>query len=153
MDGKGLNLLCIVGDSADMRNLSEIVNALGWTATFASNGLDGYAFAMTKRFDVILTDQDMDDLPGLGVFKCVRTGNGPNSATPFLLNSREFTSEIIQTANEMQVDALVEIPLLQSHLKDLLPTLARGGDAANRAVEPSECGLIQSVPVLQKFFG
>ena len=154
MIGKGLSLLCVVNDAADTRNLEDIVKTLRWTATFASNGLDGYAFAMTKRFDVILTDQDIDDLTGLGLFKCIRTGNGPNAATPFLLNSRRFTPEIIQAANEMKVEALVEIPLLRSHLKDLLPKLVRGAQAANFGTEPSEqCGLIQSVPVFQKFFG
>ena len=154
MDDKRLNLLCVADDPADIHSIQELINALRWTATFASNGLDGYAFAKTSRFDVIVTDQDMTDLPGLSLFKCIRTGNGPNAGTPFLLTGRSFTPEIVQSANEMQIEAVVEKPLLRSHLKDLLANLAKGEHAANDGSAPSgQCRILHSVPAFQKFFG
>lgn len=155
MDDKCLNLLCVEDDPADARLLKNIVDSLGWSATYATNGLDGYAFAQTKRFDVIVTNQTMPDLPGLGLFKCVRTGHGPNSATPFLLNSRSFTSEIIELVLKFKVEAVVEKPLLKSHLKDQLLRLSRGQSAANDVTAPTfgVGDIRKSLPSLRKLSG
>ncbi|MEM7060362.1 MAG: response regulator [Pseudomonadota bacterium] len=151
----GLKLLCVEDDPVDVRTLLEIINEFGWTATFATNGLDGYAFAQTERFDVIVSDQNMEDLTGLGLFKCVRSGNGPNSQTPFVLNSWSFTPEIIRSAEEMQVDALVAKPLLKMHVKQHLNSLVGPAPAANQTSKPTgpcDCQILKRVPLIQKFF-
>lgn len=152
---EGLKVLCVANDPVDVRTLTEIVADLGWTATFASNGLDGYAFAQTERFNVIVSDQNMEDLTGLGLFKCVRTGNGPNAKTPFLLNSWNFTPEIVREAEEMQVEALVAKPLLTLHMRENLTHLAGLAPAANDASEPSklhDCRILRRVPLFRRLF-
>ena len=152
----GLKILCVADDPVDVRTILEIVDDFGWSATLASNGLDGYAFAQTERYDVIVTDQNMEDLTGLGLFKCIRTGNGPNAKTPFLLNSWNFTPEVVREAEMMKVEALVAKPLLTQHIKEHLTHLVGHANVANDVTAPSEkreCMILKGVPILRKFFG
>jgi len=151
----GLKVLCVEDNPVDARTLIEIIEDLGWSATHASNGLDAYAFAQTERYDIIVTDQNMEDLSGLGLFKCVRTGNGPNAKTPFLLNSASFTPEIIREAERMEVEAVIAKPLLKSLTMENLTHLVAQGPAANDIAEPSnqsECLIWKGMPFLKKFF-
>ena len=137
METASMNILCVEDDKIDQRLLRDMIGSLNWSAIYASNGLDGYAYAQTQRFDVIIANQNMDDLTGLGLFKCLRTGNGPNAQTPFLLSSWEFTPDDMIAAKDQGVDALVAKPFVRSHFRDQVRHLCRQIKAANRTAEPS----------------
>lgn len=154
MEPASVTLLCVENDDIDQRQLREMIGSLNWSAIYASNGLDGYAYAQTQRFDAIIANQKMPDLTGLGMFKCVRKGNGPNAQTPFLISSWEFTQDDLSAARDLGVEALAVKPFVRSHLRDQILHLCRGIKAANQPLEPSDATgchpLRRSIAVLRR---
>lgn len=126
MNAQCLHLLCIEDDDADLEALRGYTDILGWTAIFARNGIDGYALAKTRRFDVIVTDQNMPGLTGLGLIKVLREGHGPNAQTPVMLNSHSLTPPVLLDAERLNVETVVAKPLLLTDFKNGTQRLARG---------------------------
>ena len=128
-------LLCVDDDPGDREALREYIDILGWNAVFAANGTDGYAHAQVKRYDLIVVDQNMPDLTGLGLVKCIRARSGPNAETPIFLNSRSLTPSITADAANLQVEAIEDKPLLLSRFKATSMRLLREapGQAAARS--------------------
>lgn len=65
--------LLLIDDSlADLRVLTEIASARGWSVSVAFNGKDGYHKALMSRFDLILLDVSMPVLDGFGACRLLK---------------------------------------------------------------------------------
>lgn len=128
------NLLCVEDDPADREALRDYVDILGWNASFSTSGIQGHARAMQTRFDVIVTDQNMPGLTGLGLVACLRHGKGPNARTPVLLNTQLLTPDVLERAQQLQIEAVVEKPLMLTSFKERIHRLLRRRSAADQAM-------------------
>ncbi|PJE26252.1 Aerobic respiration control sensor protein ArcB [Pseudooceanicola marinus] len=77
--------LLLVDDNEINRDLlSAMLKKLGHKVTLASGGQHGIDLASSTKFDAILMDISMPGVNGLQATQAIRSGNGPNTATPII---------------------------------------------------------------------
>jgi len=67
-----VRLLLIDDSMADLRLLTEIATARGWSVAVAFNGKDGYHKALLSRFDLILLDVNMPVVDGFATCRLLK---------------------------------------------------------------------------------
>jgi PAS domain S-box-containing protein len=112
----------IVDDERTLVELAEEITAgLGYEPVgFSSSGAALQAFqAAPHRFDVVLTDESMPDLPGTELAREIRR---IRSAVPIIVMSGYGGTQLANRAAEVGVNAVLRKPL---HSRDLAESLAR----------------------------
>ncbi len=91
-----MHSILAVDDSASMRQMvSFTLKNAGYDVVEAVDGQDALEKARSRRFDLVLTDQNMPRLDGIGLTKQLRTD--PNfKATPILILTTESSDEMKQ---------------------------------------------------------
>lgn len=83
-----------VDDSPSIREMVKYcLESAGYNITEAVDGEDGLNKARTKRFDLVLTDQNMPRMDGLSLIKSLRAMSDYKS-TPILMLTTESGEEI-----------------------------------------------------------
>ena len=118
------NILCVEDDPADQEALRGYADILGWPMTFAMNCAEGYERANSRRYDVILTDQNMPDCSGLDLIRKIRSSDGPSKNTPVLLNSWGLSDSVRAIAQALAVNVVLPKPVLLSTFKTEIRKLA-----------------------------
>jgi two-component system chemotaxis response regulator CheY len=90
-------LILAVDDSPSMRKMvSFTLSGAGYQVVEAFDGVDAFEKAMAHSFDLVLTDQNMPRLDGLGLTRKLR--EHPNfKATPILMLTTE-SSDLMKQA-------------------------------------------------------
>jgi two-component system chemotaxis response regulator CheY len=83
-----------VDDSGSLRQMVVFsLKAAGYQVTEAVDGMDGLEKAKSGVFDLVLTDQNMPRMDGLGLIRALRTL--PNyQKIPILMLTTEFSDEM-----------------------------------------------------------
>lgn len=91
-----MHSILAVDDSASMRKMVAFtLSSAGYHVIEAVDGQDGFEKAQLQKFDLILTDQNMPRLDGLGLTKKLR--ELPQFAgTPILILTTESSDEMKQ---------------------------------------------------------
>ena len=95
-----MHSILAVDDSASMRQMvSFTLKNAGYDVTDAVDGIDAFNKAMHRRFDLVLTDQNMPNLDGLGLTRKLR--ENPNfKVTPIVILTTESTDEMKQLGRD-----------------------------------------------------
>jgi len=68
-----MKTILLVDDDAQIRALlREILSIETYAITEATNGAEGLALAMKKKFDLIITDRAMPEMDGLAMLKALK---------------------------------------------------------------------------------
>lgn len=133
-----LNAL-VVDDQYNFRLLlRNVLNSIGISSVRdARDGAEAFALMQNEHFDVVLTDDEMSPLDGLGLTRRVRSSNGnPDPRTLIiLLPSQEISREYLQNATRAGVHDMIIKPLatnsvrarIEKHLTNPLPFHEIGG--------------------------
>ncbi|MDQ6679556.1 MAG: response regulator [Pseudomonadota bacterium] len=91
-----MHSILAVDDSASMRQMvSFTLQNAGYEVVDAVDGVDAFDKANRRRFDLVLTDQNMPNLDGIGLTKKLR--DNPNfKSTPILILTTESSDEMKQ---------------------------------------------------------
>ena len=85
-----------VDDSASMRKMVAFtLTGAGYQVTEAVDGQDAYEKAQSQTFDLVLTDQNMPRLDGLGLTRKLRE-HPAFAKTPILILTTESSDEMKQ---------------------------------------------------------
>ena len=89
-----MKTILLVDDSATIRNmLKAYLQPLGYRILEAAGGRAGLQQSETQDIDLIITDQNMPGLDGLGMVKAIREG-GRNANTPIMVLTTETSDEM-----------------------------------------------------------
>ena len=91
-----MHSILAVDDSASMRQMvSFTLKSAGYDVVDAVDGVDAFDKALQRRFDLVLTDQNMPRLDGIGLTKKLR--DHPSfAATPILILTTESSDQMKQ---------------------------------------------------------
>jgi two-component system, chemotaxis family, chemotaxis protein CheY len=85
-----------VDDSASMRQMvSFTLKSAGYAVVQAEDGEDAYEKAQSGRFDLVLTDQNMPRLDGIGLTRKLRQ-HPAYAGTPILILTTESSDQMKQ---------------------------------------------------------
>ncbi|SHM73312.1 response regulator [Rhizobacter sp. OV335] len=88
--------ILIVDDSASMRQMvSFTLKSAGYTVVDAVDGQDAYEKTSSNDFDLVLTDQNMPRLDGIGLTRKLRD-NPKFKTTPILILTTESSDSMKQ---------------------------------------------------------
>ena len=91
-----MHSILAVDDSASMRQMvSFTLKSAGYDVVDAVDGQDAYDKANKRRFDLVLTDQNMPRLDGIGLTRKLR-GHPGFAATPILILTTESSDQMKQ---------------------------------------------------------
>lgn len=91
-----MHSILAVDDSASMRQMvSFTLKNAGFDVVEAVDGEDAYAKARNRRFDLVLTDQNMPRLDGISLTRRLRE-QASFSQTPILILTTESSDEMKQ---------------------------------------------------------
>ncbi len=117
------NILAI-DDSVAMREiLAATLKAAGYQVTLAADGEAGLKAALASVFDLVLTDQHMPGMTGLGLIAALR-GNPAYEATPILVLTTESGDSFKAAARAAGATGWIEKPLDPDTLTELVAALA-----------------------------
>ena len=89
-----------VDDSASMRQMvSFTLQHAGYDVVEAADGEDAFEKARNQSFDLVLTDQNMPRLDGIGLTRRLR-GHAAFQSTPILILTTESSDEMKQAGRE-----------------------------------------------------
>jgi PAS domain S-box-containing protein len=119
--GKGESIMIVDDEPALVELAEEITAGLGYEPVgFASSRAALHAFqAAPQRFDVVLTDESMPDLPGTELAREIWR---IRPTVPIIVMTGYRGSQLTNKAAEIGVNALLRKPL---HSRDLAESLAR----------------------------
>jgi signal transduction histidine kinase/CheY-like chemotaxis protein len=87
-------ILLVEDHPINQKLATVLLKRLGYTVDLATDGAQGVAAAQNRHYNLILMDVQMPIMNGFEATKQIRTGDGPNKATPI----------VALTANAMQSD-------------------------------------------------
>lgn len=91
-----MHSILAVDDSASMRQMvSFTLKSAGYDVTEAVDGQDAYDKAAQRQFDLVLTDQNMPQLDGIGLTRKLRE-HPSFKATPILILTTESSDQMKQ---------------------------------------------------------
>ena len=110
--------ILVVDDFPSMRKiLRNLLNKIGITdVERAGNGAEAYAKMRKSRFDLVITDWNMEPVTGLELVQRVRS-DARVSATPFIMVTAQNNSESIIEAKRAGVDSYIVKPFTADVLK------------------------------------
>jgi len=91
-----MHSILAVDDSASMRQMVTFtLKSAGYNVVEAVDGQDAYEKAATRNFDLVLTDQNMPRMDGIGLTKKLRD-NPKFKSTPILILTTESSDQMKQ---------------------------------------------------------
>ena len=114
-----------VDDSASMRQMvSFTLRNAGFDVVEAVDGQDAFEKARTRNFDLVLTDQNMPRLDGIGLTKQLR-GHPNFKATPILILTTESSDEMKQAGRSAGATGWLVKPFDPSKLIEVIRKVVR----------------------------
>src|SRR5215470_13336370 len=124
---RGMRVL-LVEDGADIRDVfTVLLNAEGAEAMTAATGYDAIQLAARHRFDIVLTDLGLPDVPGDTVIRRVIATAGRR---PWIVVMTGYGEPFVGRAREAGADIILTKPMIWEWVLDRLVTLAGGQRAA-----------------------
>jgi len=91
-----MHSILVVDDSASMRQMvSFTLKSAGFEVVDAVDGVDAWEKASLRQFDLVLTDQNMPRLDGIGLTRQLR-GSARFKDTPILILTTESSDQMKQ---------------------------------------------------------
>ena len=114
-----LDILLAEDNPVNQLLLTALLKRFGHRVTAASDGQAAVDAARGRRFDCILMDMQMPRLDGRSAAAAIRTGTGPNQATPILALTADAAGRSA-SGGEGGIDAVLTKPIDSRALQDAL---------------------------------
>jgi len=120
-----MHSILAVDDSASMRQMvSFTLKNAGYHVVEAVDGEDAFEKARSREFDLVLTDQNMPRLDGIGLTRKLR--EHPNfKATPILILTTESSDQMKQAGRAAGATGWLVKPFDPSKLIDVIKKVVR----------------------------
>jgi two-component system, chemotaxis family, chemotaxis protein CheY len=120
-----MHTILAVDDSASMRQMvSFTLKNAGYDVTEAVDGQDALEKASSRNFDLVLTDQNMPRLDGIGLTKKLR--DQPKfKATPILILTTESSDEMKQAGRAAGATGWLVKPFDPAKLIEVIKKVVR----------------------------
>lgn len=120
-----MHSILAVDDSASMRQMvSFTLKNAGFDVVEAVDGQDAYEKARDRNFDVILTDQNMPHLDGIGLTRKLR--NTPKfKSTPILILTTESSDQMKQAGRAAGATGWLVKPFDPAKLIEVITKVVR----------------------------
>jgi two-component system, chemotaxis family, chemotaxis protein CheY len=113
-------LILAVDDSPSMRKMvSFTLTGAGYQVVEAVDGMDAYEKAQAQSFDLVLTDQNMPRLDGLGLTRKLRE-HPQFKTTPILMLTTESSDLMKQAGREAGATGWLVKPFDPARLLDVI---------------------------------
>jgi two-component system, chemotaxis family, chemotaxis protein CheY len=117
--------ILIVDDSASMRQMvSFTLKSAGYTVVEAVDGQDAYEKTSGTDFDLVLTDQNMPRLDGIGLTRKLRD-NPKFKTTPILILSTESSDSMKQAGRAAGASGWLVKPFDPAKLIEVIKKVLR----------------------------
>jgi len=114
-----------VDDSASMRQMvSFTLRSAGFDVVEAVDGVDAFDKARARPFDLVLTDQNMPRLDGIGLTRRLRDCPG-FKATPILILTTESSDEMKQAGRAAGATGWMVKPFDPTKLVEVIRKVVR----------------------------
>lgn len=120
-----MHSILAVDDSASMRQMvSFTLKNAGYNVVEAIDGEDAFDKARTRGFDLVLTDQNMPKLDGIGLTRKLR--EHPNfKATPILILTTESSDQMKQAGKAAGATGWMVKPFDPAKLIEVIKKVVR----------------------------
>ncbi len=120
-----MHSILAVDDSASMRQMvSFTLQNAGYEVVDAVDGVDAFDKANRRRFDLVLTDQNMPRLDGIGLTKKLRD-NPKFKATPILILTTESSDQMKQAGRSAGATGWLVKPFDPAKLIEVIKKVIR----------------------------
>ena len=120
-----MHSILAVDDSASMRQMvSFTLKNAGYEVTEAVDGEDALKKANTRAFDLVLTDQNMPHLDGIGLTKKLRQTDKFKS-TPILILTTESSDQMKQAGRDAGATGWMVKPFDPAKLIEVIKKVVR----------------------------
>jgi CheY-like chemotaxis protein len=111
-----LVILHVDDDPMNLRVVSEILSAFGFTGVQAGSGEEALDQLIGRRFDVVLMDIHMPQMSGIEVVRRLRASRGPARSTPVIALTADVLTRTRAEYLSLGFDDFVTKPILVSRL-------------------------------------
>lgn len=120
-----MHSILAVDDSASMRKLvSFTLKSAGYDVVDAVDGLDAWQKASQRHFDLVLTDQNMPNLDGIGLTRKLR--DSPEfRTTPILILTTESSDQMKQAGRNAGATGWLVKPFDPARLIEVIKKVIR----------------------------
>jgi CheY-like chemotaxis protein len=126
-----LVILHVDDDPMNLRVVSEILTAFGFTGVQAGSGEEALDQLIGRRFDVVLMDIHMPRMSGIEVVRRLRASPGPERGTPVIALTADVLTRTQAEYLALGFDDFVTKPILVSRLLEGIHRVV----AADRGVQ------------------
>ena len=120
-----MHTILAVDDSASMRQMVAFtLKNAGYEVTDAVDGQDALEKASTRDFDLVLTDQNMPRLDGIGLTKKLR-GQPKFKNTPILILTTESSDQMKQAGRAAGATGWIVKPFDPAKLIEVIKKVVR----------------------------
>ncbi|HMN77887.1 MAG TPA: response regulator [Burkholderiaceae bacterium] len=120
-----MHSILAVDDSASMRQMvSFTLKSAGYQVVEAVDGQDAWEKSVGRDFDLVLTDQNMPRLDGIGLTKKLRE-NPKFKATPILILTTESSEQMKQAGRSAGATGWLVKPFDPSKLIEVIRKVIR----------------------------
>ena len=120
-----MHSILAVDDSASMRKMvSFTLVGAGFKVVEAVDGIDAFEKAQKQQFDLVLTDQNMPRLDGIGLTKKLRD-NPKFKATPILILTTESSDQMKQAGRNAGATGWLVKPFDPTKLLEVIKKVIR----------------------------
>ena len=120
-----MHSILAVDDSASMRQMvSFTLKNAGYEVTEAVDGEDALKKANTRAFDLVLTDQNMPHLDGIGLTRKLRLSDKFKS-TPILILTTESSDQLKQAGRDAGATGWMVKPFDPAKLLEVIKKVVR----------------------------
>ncbi len=120
-----MHSILAVDDSASMRQMvSFTLKSAGYDVTEAVDGQDAYDKAAQRQFDLVLTDQNMPQLDGIGLTKKLRE-HPSFKAPPILIVTTEASDQMKQAGRAAGATGWMVKPFDPAKLLEVIKKVIR----------------------------
>ena len=120
-----MHSILAVDDSASMRQMvSFTLKSAGYNVVEAVDGQDAWEKAGSRDFDLVLTDQNMPRLDGIGLTKKLRD-NPKFKATPILILTTESSDQMKQAGRAAGATGWMVKPFNPANLIEVIGKVLR----------------------------
>lgn len=120
-----MHAILAVDDSASMRQMVGFtLKSAGYEVVDAVDGLDAWNKARQRHFDLVLTDQNMPNLDGIGLTRKLRDTD-QFRATPILILTTESSDQMKQAGREAGATGWLVKPFDPTRLVEVVRQVIR----------------------------
>lgn len=108
---EALRILCVDDDPATCQLFGEYGGILDWVVYQTYNVASALDVTSTRPFNAIVVDQSIGQETGIDLIREIKSADGPNKNTPFLMCTIYGMEDLGDALNRLNVEAYLQKPV------------------------------------------